>query len=67
MSCVLALYDFPGGTGRQPGIATSQGIYEEIYELVIFRGPEAKVSLIKFLRFPLSPPPHSHPCLWFVY
>lgn len=48
MSCVLVLYGPPGGTGGLPGIATAQGIYEEIYEFVIFRGPEAKVSLIKF-------------------
>lgn len=48
VSYVLVLYDPPGATGGRPGIATAQGIYEEIYEFVIFRGPEAKVSLIKF-------------------
>lgn len=47
-SRMLALYGPPGGTGRRPGIATARGIYEEIYEFVIFRGPGAKVSLIKF-------------------
>lgn len=26
-SSVLVLYGPPGGTGRQPGIATAQGIY----------------------------------------
>lgn len=47
-SRMLALYGPRGGTGRRPGIATARGIYEEIYEFVIFRGPGAKVSLIKF-------------------